>query len=181
MASAKFKAMVHYIVAACEDPQRLGAVRLNKICWFTDTITYRLTGSSMTGETYVKRKHGPVPKSIMATIRELENEQKIHVRDHQILPSRTMRMFVALADAPEGAFDPKEKSILDFVISRVCDHHTANSISELSHDAIWDAANDGEEIPMYATLVSEPAELTAAVTHWARGVVKKVSDERNAA
>jgi hypothetical protein len=39
MATEKFKAMVHYIVAACDDPQRLGAVRLNKICWFTDTIT----------------------------------------------------------------------------------------------------------------------------------------------
>jgi len=181
MATAKFKSMVHYIVAACDDPQRLGAVRLNKICWFTDTITYRITGASMTGETYVKRKRGPVPKSILGTVRELENEQKIHVRDHQILPSRTMRMFVALEDCPGEAFKPEEKTILDFVISHVCDHHSANSISELSHDAIWDAANDGEEIPMCATLVSTPAELTPEVLAWARGVVKKVASERSAA
>jgi hypothetical protein len=180
MSTGKFKAMVHYIVAAC-DPQRLGAVRLNKICWFTDTFTYRITGQSLSGETYVKRKHGPVPKSILATIRELEDEQKIHVRDHQILPTRKMRMFVALTDSPADAFSEPEREVLDYIISHVCNHHSANSISELSHDAIWDAANDGEEIPMWATLVSDPAELTPDVLKWARGVVKKVSVERNAA
>jgi hypothetical protein len=177
MATAKFKAMVHYIVASCE-PHRLGAVRLNKICWFTDTFTYRVTGHSLTGETYVKRKHGPVPKSVLATIRELEDEQKIHVRDHQILPTRKMRMFVSLTDAPTDAFSEPEREVLDYIISHVCNHHSANSISELSHDRIWDAANEGEEIPMCATLVSSSAQMTPEVAKWARGIVRKLSGER---
>jgi hypothetical protein len=82
---------------------------------------------------------------------------------------------------PGDDFDGREKGILDFVISHVCNHHSANSISELSHDAIWDAANDGEEIPMFATLVSDSAELTPEVIKWAQDIVGKVTGRRNAA
>jgi len=173
MATDKFKAMVHYIVVAADDPKRLGAVRLNKICWFTDTIVYRITGQSMTGETYVKRKHGPVPKSILTTLRELEHERKIEIYEQQLLPSRKMRMFVALESAPSSMFDDQEREILDFVIKRICQDHSAASISEMSHDAIWDAANEGEEIPMYATLVTSPAELTPEVAKWAHDVIQR--------
>jgi hypothetical protein len=174
MASAKFKALVHQIVDSCEDPHRLGATKLNKICWYTDTIAYRIHGESITGETYVKRKHGPVPKSILATIKELETEQKIGVRDHEYLPSKKVRLFVSLEDPDPHALTEDERSILEYVIDAICNHHTATSISELSHDAIWDAANDGEEIPMQATLVAESAQLTARATVWAKRLVKEV-------
>ena len=162
MASAKFKALVHQIVASCDDPNRLGATKLNKICWFADTIAYRLHGKSITGETYVKRQRGPVPKSILFAIRELEAEQKIGVRDHEYLPSKKIRLFVSLKDPDPRALTDDERSIVQFVIDGVCNHHTATSISELSHDTIWDAANDGEEIPMCATLIAEPAQGTQA-------------------
>jgi hypothetical protein len=180
MAVGKFKALVHYIVDAC-DPHRLGATRLNKICWYVDTCTYRLSGQSMTGETYVKRKHGPVPKTILKTIRELEQEGKIHVREHAILPTRKMRLFVSLKDPNKSFFDPQELEMIDLIAKQICEDHSAASISELSHDAIWDAANDGEEIPMYAPLVAEPAELSAEVTAWARRVVKQAAGNRDAA
>lgn len=181
MASEKFKALVHYVVASTDDPHRLGATRLNKICWYADTLAFRYAGKSITGETYVKRIHGPVPKSILATIRELEAEQKIHVREHQILPSRKMRLFQAMKDADPSIFDAEERDIIDFVVHRICHDHTAASISEMSHDAIWEAANDGEVIPMSATLVAEPAEFTEKVSAWALKVVHKAAGKRDAA
>lgn len=181
MASEKFKALVHYVVASADDPHRLGATRLNKICWYADTLAYRYGGKTITGETYIKRTHGPVPKSILATIRELEAEQKIHVRDHQLFQSRKMRLFQAMEDADASVFDEDERGIIDFVVARVCHDHTAASISELTHDAVWEAANDGEEIPMSATLVSEPAEFTEKVSAWALKVVEKAAGKRNAA
>src|SRR5258707_1192720 len=128
MASGKFKAMVHYIVASCDDPQRLGATRLNKICWYADTLAYRFHGKSITGETYVKRQHGPVPKAILPVIRELEAEKKLHVRDHHFLPSRKIRLFVPLEDADASQFNDDELEIIKFVVAHVCDHHTAASI-----------------------------------------------------
>lgn len=175
MASEKFKAMVHQIVASCKDPHRLGATRLNKICWYSDTLAYRYSGKSITGETYVKRKHGPVPKSILAAIEELKAADKIHVREHSFLPGKKMRLFVALEDADRTAFATHELDIIEFVTKHVCDHHTAASISALSHDAIWEAANEGEEIPMAATLVADPAPPTEKAVAWAKSLIEKVA------
>jgi hypothetical protein len=175
MASPKFKALVHQIVASCDDPRSLGATKLNKICWYADTIAYRLHGRSITGETYVKRKHGPVPKSILPAIRELEVDGKIGVREHEYLPGKKVRLFKPLLDPDRKALTDDEHEILDYVIDAVCNHHTAGSISQLSHDAIWDAANEGEEIPMAATLVALPVQLTERASEWGRKLVKSVA------
>jgi hypothetical protein len=73
------------------------------------------------------------------------------------------------------ALTDDEHEILAYVIDVVCNHHTAGSISQLSHDAIWDAANEGEEIPMAATLVVLPAQLTEQASEWGRVLVKSVA------
>lgn len=171
MATEKFKNLVHFVVASCEDPQRLGATRLNKILWFADAAAYRLNGVSISGETYVKRKRGPVPKSILHAIRELEAEERIHVRD-KTFPGYKMRLFVALKDADTAAFSEQEMEIVRGIAQEICDVHSANSISDLSHDQIWLAANDGEEIPLHAVLAANSGELTEEVMAWGDAVVE---------
>ena len=94
MAPEKFKALVLYVIAKCGDPARLGATRLNKILWFSDSFAYRINGVSITGEAYVKRQWGPVPKHILATIRELEADSLVITRGRQHLSHR-MHEFVA--------------------------------------------------------------------------------------
>lgn len=176
----KFKALVHYVVASCDDPQRLGAVRLNKICWFSDSFAYRMNGVPITGETYVKRRRGPVPKTILRTLRELEADGKIHAFDKAMGPYN-MRLFVPLKDADSGIFSKVELAIIDGVRHSICTNHSAASISELSHDQIWDAANEGEEIPLYATLAAERGELKPDVIAWADGVVERIEARKAAA
>jgi hypothetical protein len=176
----KFKALVHYVVASAGDPQRLGATRLNKILWFSDTLAYRLTGVPISGETYVKRQRGPVPKHILRTIRELESTGKIHVREREHFRYRT-RLFVALEEPDTTAFSTQELAIVDAMISEICGNHTAASISDLSHDEIWDAANEGEEIPIHTSLVSQPGEFTEELMRWADSVVEKVEARRKVA
>ena len=69
---AKFKSAVHYICdKASSDPSVLGAIKLNKVLWYSDVINYLITGKPITGETYIKRQHGPVPKDIIRAIDEL--------------------------------------------------------------------------------------------------------------
>ena len=82
MSNAKLKELVHFIVHECRDnPASLGAVRLNKVLWLTDMMSYQVTGKPVTTERYVKRERGPVPATILATLDELKNEQKILI-DH---------------------------------------------------------------------------------------------------
>ncbi len=170
MATEKFKALVHFMVHECQDnPSKLGAIRLNKSLWYTDVAAFRASGASITSEAYVKRKMGPVPFHILATIEELKAEGKLHVRE----PSGKYdsRKFVSLEEPDQAKLSEDEKELARTVLSAVLGY-TANAISEMTHDIIWSAADDGEEIPLYATLVSERGPITEEVRAWARGLIK---------
>jgi hypothetical protein len=151
----------------------LGATKLNKIAWFADTLSYRLTGSSISGETYVKRQFGPVPKNVLSALESLKNDGKIVQREPKA--SFQPREFVSLVAPDPSAFSDQERSLLDAVIHEVCHNHTATSISGLTHDQIWDAAIIGEEIPMWAVLAASPGELTVEDFDWATGVVNRLA------
>lgn len=174
MATDKFKAMVHVIVASCHDPYKLGATRLNKICWYSDSSAFRALGAAITGEVYVKRPKGPVPYNILKAMRSLEEEGKIAVKE-SVHPVYKTRLFYSLEEPRTDMFSGVESSIIHDVARAICENHTANSISELSHDQIWAAATDGEQIPMFATLVADAGEVTPEVAEWADSVLKAAS------
>ena len=173
MATQKFKDLVHYICWKCEDPTQLGATKLNKIPWRVDTVAYQIDGESVTGEVYVKRQHGPVPKNILRVLEELKTGKKIVVRepDAEFQP----REYVALSKPDMSAFSERHMALIDAVIDEVCKRHTANSISTSTHDQVWDAAAIGEEMPLYATFAAEADEVTKEDMAWADKIVDKLT------
>jgi hypothetical protein len=64
------------------------------------------------------------------------------------------------------SFTREEISIVDLVIGEVCNEHTAKSISKISHDAIWEMAEIGEDLPFY-TVLAEQGEITEEDVAWA--------------
>lgn len=158
--------VAHYIIARA-DPNKLGAVKLNKVMWFADLEAYRRFGTTVTGQTsYEKRQHGPVPNNIVRSIRRLEQADKIATRDVPTFNNGTWREHVWLKKPDVTVFTPDEVDILNEAIDWVCEMHTARSISELSHDALWEQAEIGEQIPVgAATIVSD--ELSGADVTWA--------------
>lgn len=171
MNRAKLKALVHYVIAR-SDSSRLGSIRLNKILWYVDTVMYRQTGASVTGGAYVKRQRGPVPKHILTTLGDLEHENAIVIRDRTRFGNE-MKDYVTLTDPDVSALSADEMALADEIRVMICDHHTAASISELSHDQVWEAANIGEEIPMAATLASVPGRVTNDVEAWADAAIAR--------
>lgn len=172
MATAKFKALVHFIVHECRDhPSRLGAIRLNKALWYTDVIAYKLNGASVTGESYVKRRKGPVPAHILATLKELRDDQKIVIQEPEF--QFDARKFISLTSPDVESLSDSERELAKSILDTVCGY-TANAISDMTHDVIWDAAAEGEEIPLCATLASEFGEVTDSVKAWAGPIVLEV-------
>lgn len=170
MATEKFKALVHFMVHECvNNPGRLGAVRLNKALWFTDVISYKSNGTSVTGEKYVKRQRGPVPARILSTLEELVAEDKIIIREPEF--QYDSRKFLALARPDPSVLSESERDLAATVLETVCGH-SANDISELSHDIIWESAAEGEEIPLYATLAADKGEISEDVRLWADGITE---------
>lgn len=167
MAHEKLKEALHYVIARCDDPARLGAIRLNKILWFADREAYRMNGSSITADSYVKRRLGPAPKNVLAAIAELASEDKIAVREAALPSNYVMRHFFKLAEPGVSALSDQDRAILDAIMDIVCDNFTANEISNATHDHIWESAEIGEEIPLYVAAFAVPGQITDEVRSWA--------------
>jgi hypothetical protein len=171
---AKFKSLVHYICWRCADPTKLGAVKLNKALWRADFSAYLELGVPVTGATYVKRQFGPVPYAILPALRELEGEGKLSIREVEF-HEKGKREFFALTRPDLSSFSAEEMSLIDEAIEYVTEKHTARSISEESHDRIWELARIGEEIPYY-TMFSKAAEITEHDIEWAKGKIMELQD-----
>lgn len=162
----KFAALVLYICWRCKaDPSKLGAVKLNKILWLSDFVSYYSSGAPITGVRYIKRQYGPVPGAIVPVLRELEAKHLIE--QHSVnFHGRTKKEFSVFREPELGMFQQDELNIVDRMIETVCETHTAKSISEASHDHVWQAAEDGEEIP-YFTIFARPGAITDDEREWA--------------
>jgi len=168
----RLKTLVLYICFLAKDPSVLGATKLNKILWYSDVLSYRDRGESLTGETYIKHFYGPVPKHIDSIVQKLQDEKKLAVREADVW-GYPEKEFFALSKPELSGFDPEEISIVNEVANYIFDRHTASSISFLSHDGIWESAELGEEIPVFAFLASELGEITSEDMSWAK---KKLSE-----
>lgn len=168
----KFKSLVHYICwRYADDPAKLGAVKLNKALWLSDLSAYYALGKPITNARYVKREFGPVPKAILPILRELESEGALEIRETPYF-GRNKRTFVARQEASADFMSEDEKVIVEDTIKFVCEEHTAKSISNASHDHIWKAAEDGEEIPHF-TVFALPDEITDEDRTWAWEQIEK--------
>ena len=75
----KFKRLVHYVIWRAGKRDWFGAVKLNKVLWFSDTEAFAHTGEPITGATYTRQQFGPVPKAIMPIRDELQREGAITI------------------------------------------------------------------------------------------------------
>jgi hypothetical protein len=167
VADNRFKQLVHYVCSRCaDDPSKLGAVKLNKALWLSDLRSYYATGHAITNARYVKRQFGPVPAPIVQVLRELELEHVLDVKT-TMFHGRPKKEFIVHRRITGDFLSAAEKKIVDNTIESVTQDHTAVSISDMSHDHIWHAAKDGEELPHF-TAFANPGQITDEDRDWAR-------------
>lgn len=164
----KFKALVHYICEKADDPSVLGSVKLNKVLWYSDVVHFMVHGSPITGETYIKRQRGPVPRNILKALKELESEQKIR-RGKVDFFGYEKNEYIALEPANKAKFTGEEVDIVDGAFRHVCHNHTARSVSEETHDVIWELAELGEEMPYETVFAGYVGEVDESDFEWANG------------
>jgi hypothetical protein len=166
MPTNRLAALAHYVIWKC-DPADLGATKLNKILWFADLEHYRRTGRSITGASaYTKLPHGPVPKGITHALGALEDEHKI-AQSGETHYGYPKTMFLALARPDLSPFAADEIAIVDMVAELICHDHTAASISQLSHDALWEETEVGADMAIGAGAVVA-GDATADDIAWAQ-------------
>ncbi len=169
----KLEALTHYIIWKCEDPTKLGATKLNKNLWFSDLYHYVLTGKPITEAVYRKLQHGPVPRDIKDVKMKLVDEGKIAI-SNGLHFSKPQERLVAQKRPNLEQFSAEQISVVDEIMSKICDGNTATSISEFTHTKFWwDNLPMGAEIPLYAAF-AEPGEITVEQLNWADSQLKRL-------
>lgn len=153
----KFEEAVHYICSNVTEQDQLGAVKLNKILYFSDMGSYAETGRSITGATYVKQFRGPVPTQVVPAIKFLEEEGRLKV-SHVSLVSSKRRQYETAGTTDTKMFEAGELERINDMIRFVCEY-TAPEISEISHHDVWQAADIGEVLPYETFLVSYAGDI----------------------
>lgn len=165
----KLKALVHYVIGRCDDPNMLGSIKLNKVLWVSDLWAYAKWGEPITGEHYIKQQFGPIA-SIVGILNELENEKKIVTRQRETFGHmKTDYIGLKPLENISEVFNADQISLVDEAIDYVCGH-TAKGISDKTHDAIWELAEIGEEIPYQAMWASRLDGVTKEDVKWAQAV-----------
>ena len=162
----KLKEAVHFVCRNAPDPEQLGAVKLHKILWLLDGEIFRIWGQSSTGERYIRKPFGPWATHVKQKIRELEREGRLRVEKVEY-HGFDKNQFYAKGESDESLFMPRELRVLKQAIDDVCLGHTAESISDKTHDRIWEIAQLNEEIPHYALLVKNLPPITEEDIAWA--------------
>jgi uncharacterized phage-associated protein len=174
MSSDKFKAAAHYVLSlANENPERLGAIRLNKVLWYADSTHMKLYGEPLTGATYVKRRMGPVPKRILATVDALQEDGAIEVVEPRY--QFDVRTYKLKRPMSSNVLSEEEMALLRSMYEMVSGL-SANAVSEETHDDLWESIHEGGEIPLYATLASHRGAITPEVAAWAQEIVTNKQD-----
>jgi hypothetical protein len=166
----KLNAAVHYICARCDDSSKLGAAKLNKTLFFADLAHYLETGKTLTGATYKKLQHGPVPSQILNSVFQLEQAGKLMTKTVDCY-GYSKTEYISLQEPSLDDLEKEEIDLLGIMMDHICDNHTAASISEASHDLVWEAATIGEEIPMGAYIVSRAGNIESQDMVWANQVI----------
>lgn len=144
----KFRALVLYIAHKSREDPWFGAVKLNKILYYCDFLSFAKRYQSITGASYVKLTEGPVPKELLKErqalvdegLAELKFEKVFRYVQHRLVP-------VSKEDRFSYIFDNDELEIIDSAM-QVLGPMSGKEVSDLSHKEMgWVIARRGEFIP----------------------------------
>ena len=162
----KLEDLVHYIISL-DTEGKLGAIKLNKILWYSDIRYYIRHKRTISGvDSYIKQERGPVLQGLPPILSSLEQKGKIQIDYKYHLTVHRQTLYKSLQDCTIK-LKQDEREALRYVFSEICNNHTAASISESTHNIIWDVAKIGEKMPVYTILASIPGIITDKDTEWA--------------
>lgn len=173
---AKLKDTVRAIIDQCE-PSELGQVKLHKALYYSDMLNYLATGESITGSSYKKRPFGPTNESLLFVLDELKQSGELEVREVDYF-GYTKREFHKRNRPNISTLSEKEFEAIKEVVNFVCRQHSASTISDFSHDIVWESVEMGQDIPYHLALSWIPVNYSEDSQRWADKAARELADGR---
>lgn len=161
-----------YIISKLEDCPNNGAVLLNKILYYIDSIHYLKYGRPVSSFAYIKQENGPTPApaDFMPLRERLIKDGHIEMQEKEHL-GYIQKKLTAKKQFDISYFGADELALIDMVIED-CKPFTASKISHYSHQEMaWKLASKFEELPLYTFLLSQ-SEIEEDDVKWARETIR---------
>jgi len=183
MNNEKFEAALVYVAEKSKDDPRFGAIKLNKILYYSDFAAYRRLGAPITGDEYQNLPEGPAPRHLVPVQDRLIKSRALVVEERPYFKGVQKRILPG--PEPLNAANPKyhlsqgERDVLDEVVQELWALN-GKQVSELSHREFgWCQTSQGETIPYHTAWIgSEP--LTQAQIEKGVEVAERRAAERAA-
>jgi hypothetical protein len=150
----KLQELILYISMRSEGDEGFGKVKLNKLLFFSDFLSYLYHGTSITGQDYQALQQGPAPKAMLPVLNAMEKRGEVAIRDKEYHGRKQQRVF-SLRPPDTNSFTTQEIALVDEVIAK---HWGQNGtdVSEKSHKFVgWALAKQGEIIPYSVAMVGQ--------------------------
>ena len=149
---AKFRELLLFIARRSERDPRFGAIKLNKLLFFSDFLAYLKFGKPITGQEYFALDQGPAPRYLVRIREQMVKAKEIAISRKQTL-SGTHERVLALREPDPNKFEPAEIALVTGLLE-ACRGQSGSDLTELSHRfAGWRLAGDKETIPYEVALV----------------------------
>jgi hypothetical protein len=148
----KFRELLIFIARRSEGDPRFGAIKLNKLLFYSDFLAYLELGYPITGQPYFALENGPAPRYLVRVREQMVRSKEIAISRKATL-SGVQERVLALREPDPNKFKPAEIALVTKILD-ICRGQSGTELSELSHRfAGWRLAADKETIPYEVALV----------------------------
>ncbi|MBS1595768.1 MAG: SocA family protein [Bacteroidetes bacterium] len=177
--ATKTEQLILYICSKMFNDPSFGAVKLNKVLYYVDHISYLRNGKALSTFSYVKQVNGPIPAELMGVQNALIKAQKLEIQIKELIVGTHKKKPIALVRPEVESFSAQEIQLIDEVIEMTWDY-SGKGISDFSHEALaWKVAKIGESLPMFTYLLTE-ADLCEADYIRAEKFIKRHKEKKAA-
>lgn len=156
----KFRQLLLYVAKKSEEDPFFGAVKLNKILYFSDFNAYRRRGHSITGAEYQRLPEGPAPRKLLPERQALLDKGAIEIVERPFFNHVQQRIVVTAKELDVPLLSAEERQIVDEVIDVALAGKNGREASLESHAEIgWQLFANGDSIP-YRTAWYEPGPIS---------------------
>ena len=136
----KIEAAVSYIA---KKVSALFKVKLMKLLWYADCLSFIMNGSTITGLVYIHEKMGALPIGH----KNLMNLHRLNVVEEESSKYESMFHIYPTENMDYSVLSESEKKVLDRVIKKFKDFDTKQIVKYMHEEKAYKETKDGEVIP----------------------------------
>jgi hypothetical protein len=142
-----------YVAQRCQSAPLFGLIKLNKILWRADFLSFVERGQPVTGRQYQRLPQGPAPIEMKPVLNEMLRSGLVRIELARVI-NYDERRVMPLVEPNLSLFSKGDLDQLDRSIAFYWDK-TGKETSDQSHGVAWKTRENGESMPYELAYLSD--------------------------